>query len=66
LLVVLEPGGKLDASFGGSDAISVQLGGPSDALFGSTILPGAEGSSPPVTAGRPAGDEAALLGIDLR
>jgi uncharacterized delta-60 repeat protein len=67
LLLMLEPGGRLDASFANNGAISVHLGGPSDALFGSTILPGAQkvvaagyrGASPNT------GDEAALIRIDL-
>ena len=53
LLVMLEPNGTLDESFGNNGAISVHLGGPSDALFGSTILPGAQKVVARETAGRP-------------
>jgi uncharacterized delta-60 repeat protein len=67
LVYMLKPDGKPDASFGSDGAISVHLGGPSDALFGSTLLPGGRkvvaagyrGASPN------AGDEAALVRIHL-
>jgi uncharacterized delta-60 repeat protein len=67
LLLMLESDGTLDRSFANNGALSVHLGGPSDALFGSTILPGAQkvvaagyrGASPNT------GDEAALIRIDL-
>jgi uncharacterized delta-60 repeat protein len=67
LLYMLEPDGMPEASFGNNGAISVHLGGPSDALFGSTVLPGARkvvaagyrGASPNTV------DEAALIRIDL-
>jgi uncharacterized delta-60 repeat protein len=67
LVYMLKPDGKPDASFGSDGAISVHLGGPSDALFGSTLLPGGRKV---VAAGYRgalpnAGDEAALVRIHL-
>jgi uncharacterized delta-60 repeat protein len=67
LLYMLEPDGRPDASFGAGGAISVHLGGPSDAFFGSTLLPGGRkvvaagyrGASPN------AGDDAALARVDV-
>ena len=69
LLYMLLPNGTPDASFGAAGAISVNLGGPADALFGLALLPGGQKA---VAAGYRGfggaaitGDEAAMVRIDL-
>ena len=67
LVYMLRPNGTPDASFGSDGAISVHLGGPSDALFGSALMPGGRKV---VAAGYRgalpnSGDEAALIRIHL-
>ena len=67
LLYMLRADGTPDASFGDAGAISVHLGGPSDAFFGSTVMPGGKKV---VAAGyrgaaSNADDQAALVRVDL-
>ena len=67
LLYMLQANGAPDASFGSDGAISVHLGGPSDAFFGSTVLPGGKKAIAAGYRGAASNvdDEAALVRVDL-